>query len=87
MCSRCTLFNYLQVLLTPIRQDRVADEHQRRYNKAHKKARVSIEHCFGMVKKRFPALLYQLRSRKLQNVQAIIGKQLYILEAIFWKSK
>jgi DDE superfamily endonuclease len=51
----------------------VVDEHQRNYNRAHKRARVTVEHCFGMLKKRFPALLYQLRSLKLSNVQAIIG--------------
>ena len=36
-----------------------------------------MEHAFGMLKKRFPALLYQLRCRNIDNTQAIIGKLLY----------
>jgi len=67
-----------RVLLTPIRRDRVADDHQRDYNRCHKKTRVSVEHAFGMIKKRFPALLYQLRCKKLLNAQAVIGKLLII---------
>jgi hypothetical protein len=43
------------------------------FNRALKKARISIEHCFGMLKKRFPALLYEMRSRKLTNTCAIIA--------------
>ena len=62
-----------KVLLTPIRRDRIVDDHQRNYNHAHKKTRVIIEHCFGVIKKRFPALLNQLRCLKLENVQAMIG--------------
>jgi hypothetical protein len=62
-----------RILLTPLRSDRITDQHQKDYNSAHKRARVTVEHCFGILKKRFPALLYQLRSRKLENAQAIIG--------------
>jgi hypothetical protein len=43
------------------------------YNTTFKKARISIEHCFGQIKKRFPALLYKLRCRKVENVQALIA--------------
>ena len=42
------------------------------YNKALKKARVRIEHTFGMLKKRFPALLYKSRCAKIENIQALI---------------
>ncbi len=63
-----------RVLLTPIRRDRVADQHQRNYNRSHKTTRVLVEHAFGMLKKRFPALLYQMRCRKLHNAQALICK-------------
>ena len=61
------------ILLTPIRHDRVVDEHQKAYNRAHKRTRVRVEHAFGLLKKRFPALLYQLQCRILENAQAIIG--------------
>ena len=43
------------------------------YNNALKKTRVKIEHTFGYLKKRFPVLLYQMRCRKIENVQAIIA--------------
>ena len=42
------------------------------YNKALNTARVRIEHGFGLLEKRFPALLYQLQCIKISNVQAII---------------
>jgi hypothetical protein len=61
------------ILLTPIRQDRVLDEKQTRYNLAHKSTRIGVEHTFGILKKRFPALLYPLRCRKMSNVQALIA--------------
>ncbi len=51
----------------------VAKMKQAQFNRAHKKTRVLIEHLFGILKKRFPALLYALRCRKIENVQAIIG--------------
>ena len=43
------------------------------YNRALKKARVQIEHSFGSLKKRWPALLYKIRSSKIANIQAIIS--------------
>ena len=43
------------------------------YNAALKKARVRVEQAFGIMKKRFPAILYQLRCRKIENIQAIIA--------------
>jgi hypothetical protein len=48
------------------------------YNGALKKARISVEHCFGNIKKRFPALLYKLRCRKLENVQALVASAIVI---------
>jgi hypothetical protein len=67
-------------LLTIVREhqlNKITDPHKKEkcqaYNAALKKARISVEHCFGMIKKRFPALLYKLRCRKIENVQAIIA--------------
>jgi hypothetical protein len=77
--------NYLvnsnqDVLLTVVRQaqmERISDpafkEKCKAFNRALKKARIVIEHTFGMLKKRFPALLYEMRSRKLKNTCAIIA--------------
>jgi hypothetical protein len=61
------------ILLTPIRQERVLEEKQARYNLAHKSTRIAVEHTFGILKKRFPALLYPLRCHKMSNVQALIA--------------
>ena len=61
------------ILLTPIRRDRLRNAHDNQYNFVHKRTRIVIEHTFGMLKKRFPALLYCLRSRKMSNIQAIIA--------------
>jgi hypothetical protein len=69
------------VLFTVVRQaqlERISDDPAFKekclgFNRALKKARISIEHCFGMLKKRFPALLYEMRSRKLVNTCAIIA--------------
>jgi hypothetical protein len=65
--------NYSVLVLFP---DPRKKEKSQAYNAALKKARISVEHCFGMIKKRFPALLYKLRCRKIENVQAIIGEQI-----------
>ena len=43
------------------------------YNCALKKARVRVEQAFGMLKRRFPAILYQLRCKKIENIQRIIA--------------
>lgn len=68
------------VLLTPVRQRQLEAttdpdllEKMKNYNKALRKLRIKVEHAFGRLKKRFPALLYQLRCRKIENVQAIIS--------------
>ena len=57
--------------------EKITDQRKRSqikaYNIALKKARVRVEQCFGMLKKRFPALLYQLRCKKIENIQAIIA--------------
>ena len=60
-------------MLTPIREDRITYEGEQRYNRAHKKTRIYIEHAFGVLKKRFPCLLYALWSKQLENVRAIIA--------------
>ena len=67
-------YRCLKFLLTPIREDRITTESQRNYNKALSRVRITVEHSFGILKKRFPALLYQMRCRKISNAQAIIGK-------------
>ena len=73
-------FSCTDTLLTVVRSaalDKLTDQRKiaqvKAYNSALKKARVRVEQCFGMMKKRFPALLYQLRCRKIENVQAIIS--------------
>jgi hypothetical protein len=72
-------------LLTMVREQqlRAVTDAQRRekmlaYNSALKKARITIEHCFGRIKKRYPALLYKLLCRKLENVQALIASSIVI---------
>jgi hypothetical protein len=62
------------VLLTVVRQAQLANisdaefkEKCLAYNRALKKARIIIEHTFGLLKKRFPALLNELRCKKLGN--------------------
>ena len=72
-------FSCSETLLTIVRSaevDKITDPafllQVKAYNKALKQARVRIEHSFGLIKKRFPALLYQLRCSKISNVQAII---------------
>ena len=71
------------VLITPIRADRIVNEAQSRFNKALRKARITVEHSFGILKKRFPVLLTQMRSRKLENVQAIIGDYNFFIFKIY----
>ena len=67
-------------LLTVVRSaalEKITDQRKllrvKAYNLALKKARVRVEQAFGMLKRRFPALLYQLRCKKITNVQAIIA--------------
>jgi hypothetical protein len=68
------------VLLTPVRQrqldaERNEDlkEKMKKYNHLHRSTRVKVEHGFGIIKKRFPVLLYQIRCRKIENVQSLIS--------------
>ena len=58
------------VMLTPIRTPSIASDDDIQYNNRHKQVRVIIEHVFGMLKKRFPCLLYTMRA-SISNVQAI----------------
>ena len=46
-------------LLTPFLQPRT--QPQVRYNRAHKRTRVIVEHSIGVLKKRFPCLHFGLR--------------------------
>jgi hypothetical protein len=78
-------FGCSDTLLTVVREQqlrRVTDLQKKEkmvaYNTTLKKARISIEHCFGQIKKRFPALLYKLRCRKLGNVQALIASAIVL---------
>ncbi|XP_059084423.1 uncharacterized protein LOC131881552 isoform X3 [Tigriopus californicus] len=48
------------------------------YNKIHKRTRIKVEHAFGVLKKRFPMLLYVMRSRKISNTQALISASIVI---------
>jgi len=41
------------IVLTPIRQERVLEEKQTRYNLAHKSTRIAVEHTFGSPQKDF----------------------------------
>ena len=73
-------FSCQDSLLTVVRSaalEKITDQRKllqiKAYNRALKKARVRVEQCFGMLKKRFPALLYQLRCKKIENIQAIIS--------------
>jgi hypothetical protein len=73
-------FGCSNVMFTVVRQaqlEKISDpafkEKCVSFNRALKKARIAIEHTFGMLKKRFPALLYEMRSRKLSNTCAIIA--------------
>ena len=60
------------ICLTPIADRRISTPQERRYNAAHKRSRVLIEHCYGVLKKRWPVLLYKLRKKKLEYSQAIV---------------
>ena len=73
-------FSCTDTLLTVVRSaalEKLTDQRKiaqvKAYNSALKKARVRVEQCFGMMKKRFPAILYQLRCKKIENVQRIIS--------------
>ena len=62
-------------LITSIRRDRATSDAQKLFNRLHKSTRVFIEHCFGVLKGRFRALLSEMRS-DLNNVQALISMKL-----------
>lgn len=69
-----------QIMLPPVRDIQLANEDDPnvrekmvQYNIVHKKTRIIIEHTFGILKRRWPALLYGVRCDKLENAQVIIG--------------
>ena len=67
------------VLLPPVRRQQLRGSQgdvkakMEEYNRVHKKTRIKVEHSFGILKKRWPALLYQMRCKKLKNVQALVA--------------
>jgi hypothetical protein len=72
-------FGCSDVLLTVVREaqlQKITDHAQKEkalsFNRSLKKTRIIIEHSFGMLKKRFPALLYELRC-KLETARAVIA--------------
>lgn len=62
-----------RVLLTPIREDRVKSKAERKYNVAHKKSRIYIEHLFGVLKSRYPCLHSGLRTSMSNNLKIIMS--------------
>lgn len=72
------------VMLTPVRAPTIASaefatrQKMKAFNRVHKKSRISIEHAFGILKKRFPVLLYVMRSKTLENIQALIASTIVI---------
>ncbi|XP_059097702.1 uncharacterized protein LOC131892001 isoform X2 [Tigriopus californicus] len=72
------------VMLPPVRVQQMASappamrQKILAYNKIHKKTRIKVEHAFGVLKKRFPVLLYIIRSTKLANIQAIVSSAIVI---------
>ena len=69
-------------MLTPIKDGREETDPEKRYNGALKKVRIGVEHAFGMLKKRFPCLLYMLRCDKMENIQSIIGIEFQFLKSL-----
>ena len=59
------------VIVTPIRDDGALSPAQKEFNLCHSKARLCVEHTFGMLKKRMPVLLRGTLS-DVSNSQAII---------------
>ena len=60
-------------ILTPYRKKADMGQMEKCFNDAHKKARVVVENTLGILKKRFPCLLYELRC-SIEHAQALIGK-------------
>ena len=55
-----------------MREDRVKNDREKKYNACHKKMRSKIERVFGRWKKKYSVVLYVMRSN-FRNAQAIIG--------------
>jgi hypothetical protein len=72
------------VMLPPIRKTQLNNASPEmkakmiEYNRIHKKTRILVEHTFGVIKKRFPVLLSPIRSKTLENVQAIVSSVIVI---------
>lgn len=67
------------IMLTPYKDSKITQEsdyYKRKmiaYNKSLSKVRVGVERAFGVLKKRFPVLLYQLRNPEIESIQTIIA--------------
>lgn len=72
------------LMLPPVRKSQMRNaspemkEKMIDFNKVHKKTRILVEHTFGILKKRFPVLLYAVRSKYLENVQALVASVIII---------
>ena len=61
-----------KVLLTPKKDNQIRSQADIDYNDCLCKPRVLCEHCYGVWKKRFPAILYTLRKDSQEYSQATI---------------
>ena len=59
-------------IMTPYRKTPEMEEKKKNFNDAHKRARVVVENALGVLKMRFPCLLYESRCR-IEHTQALIG--------------
>jgi len=70
-----------KILLTPIRKTSVKSASEKRFNQALTKTRVSVEHCFGMLKKRYLSLELKMYMFKLKIYIFRFPALLYTLRA------
>ena len=64
-------------VLTPYRKQPDMEERKKRFNDCHKKARVVVENSLGILKQRFPCLLYEIRWT-IEHAQTIFGKEIML---------